>query len=142
MATLLAACGRSGSPAPGPPPPATTPSVVVLDCLGQPQVRPTSYTIACADGGNTVDQLHWSSWGPGTATASGTGTVNDCTPDCASGHDHSSPVTVTLTGPTPWPGHPDATQFSKLTVHYPGAHPANTPATEEYDLSEGRAPGR
>lgn len=98
--------------------------------------------IACADGDNLVDQPHWSNWGPTTAAATGVGTVNDCLPDCVNGHDHRDPATLTLADPAPWPPRPSTLRFTKLTVHYPGAHPENTSDTEEYPLLVGDTPPR
>jgi hypothetical protein len=143
VAALLAACGAPARPATVTNPRQATEdrALVVLDCVQQPQVRPTSYMIACSDGGNLVDQLRWSGWGPITAVAAGVGTVNDCLPDCAQGHEHGNPVAVTLADPAPWPGHPGTQRFTKLTVRYPGAHPANAQATEEYSLLAGDTPG-
>jgi hypothetical protein len=91
--------------------------------------------LACADGGVLVDQLRWSSWGPTTAVATGVSTVNDCLPNCVSGHEVSDPATVTLADPAPWFQHPDTQRFTKLTMHYPGEHPENEAATEEYPLT-------
>lgn len=72
----------------------------------------------------------------------GVGTVNDCLPDRVHGHDHRDPATVTLADPAPWPPRPSTLRFTKLTVHYPGAHPENTSDTEEYPLLVGDTPPR
>ena len=50
------------------------------------------------DSTEIVDHLTWSTWGPTTATATGTLLVNGCQPNCASGTFHPSPATLTLGG--------------------------------------------
>src|SRR5713226_4038320 len=44
---------------------------VVINCQGQPQVRPGSFTLACADGNDYLSSLSWTSWTPGLASATG-----------------------------------------------------------------------
>ena len=65
-----------------------------------PTVEPTEIVLTCADDGVLLDQLRWTSWTAGRATAVGTLVYNDCSPNCAQGHFHR--VTgdqVTLTVP-------------------------------------------
>jgi len=65
-----------------------------------PSVEPTEIVLTCADYGVRLEGLHWTSWTASSATAVGTLVYNDCTPDCADGHDHDIPGTeVTLTVP-------------------------------------------
>ena len=53
-----------------------------------------------ADGGALVNGLRWTSWTAASATAVGTLVYNDCSPDCAEGHQHDVPgARVTLTAP-------------------------------------------
>jgi hypothetical protein len=62
------------------------------------QVRPTSIDIGC-HGDTTVSTVTWSSWGTRTASGSGTLTVNNCQPSCATGSVSSSPAFVVLSDP-------------------------------------------
>ncbi len=56
--------------------------------------------LACADYGEVLMALRWTSWTATSASAVGTLVYNDCTPDCADGLHHSIPdTTVTLTVP-------------------------------------------
>jgi hypothetical protein len=65
-----------------------------------PSVEPTEIVLACADGGALVNGLRWTSWTAASATAVGTLVYNDCSPNCAEGHQHDVPGTrVTLTAP-------------------------------------------
>ena len=69
------------------------------DCTS-PSVEPAEIVLACADFGEILKGLHWTSWTATSASAIGTFVYNDCTPTCAGGHDHSIPgTTVTLTVP-------------------------------------------
>src|ERR1700736_6495237 len=69
---------------------------VVINCQGQPQVRPGSFTLACADGNDYLSGLSWTSWTPRLASGYGTQVIDDCLPYCAAGHFHSYPVLVVL----------------------------------------------
>jgi hypothetical protein len=65
-------------------------------CEHLARVRPTSIVVACGDGNFSIDRLKWSSWGTRTAVGRGTAHLNDCTPNCVSGHFHTFPVAVRL----------------------------------------------
>jgi hypothetical protein len=97
---------------------------VVLNCLGQAQVRPGRFTLACADANDYLTGLAWKSWGPGLASATGVQAVNDCLPYCAAGHFHRYPVDVVLWRPEA--GGPGSQRYTSITLLYPGAHPAYT----------------
>ena len=76
----------------------TATTIGLPDCLGKPRVRPTSVVLACADGNFSVAKLAWTGWGQSFAAARGTGSLNDCKPNCAAGHFHSYPVILLATG--------------------------------------------
>jgi hypothetical protein len=109
--------------------PPSTKSLVVVDCSGQGQVRPASYVIACADANDQLTGLRWTRWGPNIASGTGQETVNDCTPTCVAGHEHTYPVDVTLSAPAPWSGHAGTLRFGMLTLRYSGGRPPRAPAT-------------
>jgi hypothetical protein len=100
---------------------ATTPAgaagvrVVVQPCAGKPEVRPTSFTIACGDGNAYLTKLTWSAWGATSAEASAVYTVNNCDPYCAAGKFISSKAEVTLSKPKTVKGH---RYFTNLRVGY------------------------
>jgi hypothetical protein len=88
------------------------------------QVRPGSFTLACADGNSSLTHLSWSSWTASSARATGTQVVNDCVPYCAAGKFRSYPADVTFWRSEPVPGHPSQRYFSRVTVRYPAARPS------------------
>ncbi len=96
---------------------------VVVDCQGQPQVRPENFTLACADGNDYLTRLSWTRWTAGLARATGVQEVNDCDPYCAAGHFHGYPVAVIFRGSAPVPGHPGRQRYTKVTLKYRGARP-------------------
>ncbi len=96
---------------------------VVVDCQGQPQVRPGYFTLACADGNDDLTRLSWTSWAAGLARATGVQEVNDCDPYCAAGHFHGYPVDVSFRGGASVPGQPGRQRYTKVTLRYPGARP-------------------
>ncbi|WP_048890632.1 hypothetical protein [Mycobacterium heckeshornense] len=75
---------------------------VVVNCGGQPEIKPESIILMCGDGTWAVDKIVWASWSAG-AGAKGTGIEyrRSCVPTCAQGSATYSPVTITLTGATP-----------------------------------------
>lgn len=108
--------------------------VVVVDCFSQAQVRPEEYLLACGDGNNRLVDLRWDTWGPRTATATGTDMVNDCRPYCAAGRFRAYPVTVTLSDPAVWPEHPDLQRFTTIRLLYTDTAPAPVPKDVTYKL--------
>jgi hypothetical protein len=97
--------------------------IVVLNCLGKPQVRPSSFVLACADGNDYLTKLSWTSWSPSLASAYGIQEENDCIPYCAAGHFHSYPVDVIYWGSTALHGEPGTQRYTTVTLLYPGARP-------------------
>jgi hypothetical protein len=109
--TIVPATTRPPTPAPvtSTTPPRTTLTTIDAgievygDCT-MPTLEPTAIVLTCADGGEVLQGLEWVTWTATSATAVGTLVYNDCTPDCADGHDHSVPGTkVTLTAPVHGP---------------------------------------
>jgi hypothetical protein len=92
------------------------------NCL-HPQVRPGSFTLACADGNSYLAHLSWSSWTASSASGTGTQLINDCKPYCAAGKFRSYPVDVVFWRSEPVPNHPSQRYFSRVTLLYPGARP-------------------
>lgn len=85
------------------PPPTTTPvdsSIEVYGNCTSPSVEPTEIVLTCADYGELLEGLNWTSWTASSATAVGTLVYNDCVPNCAGGTHRSVPGTrVTFTTP-------------------------------------------
>ena len=96
---------------------------VAVNCQGRPQVRPSSFTLACADANDSLTRLSWANWGSALASATGIQEENDCVPDCAAGHFHRYPVDAIFWGFAAIPGHPGSQRYPEVTVLYPGARP-------------------
>jgi hypothetical protein len=65
-----------------------------------PSVEPAEIVLTCADYGEVLTGLQWTSWTATGASAAGTLVYNNCIPDCAGGQHQSVPgTTVTLTAP-------------------------------------------
>jgi hypothetical protein len=73
----------------------------VLSCRpgSKGSVRPTTIDIGCTGGDTSISTVTWSIWGPDHGSGSGTLTVNDCQPSCASGSVRSSPAFVVVSNP-------------------------------------------
>jgi hypothetical protein len=96
---------------------------VVVNCLFKQQTSPSSFILTCADAGDVLAHLHWVSWGPTAAFATGIEQINDCTPDCAAGKFINYPVLVDLWRPEPLRGHPGTLYFSRATRVYTANRP-------------------
>jgi hypothetical protein len=123
---LLAGCAsaNTGAAAPASARAASQPStVVVVDCSGQRQTRPSSFILTCADANDALTALHWASWADSQAFGTGTEEVNTCSPDCADGKLVSYPALITLWRPEPLPGHPGVRYFTRITRIYPANRP-------------------
>lgn len=78
-------------------------------------VRPRSIVVACADGNFYLTRIHWTSWTTASASGTAVGHQNDCTPNCAAGHFHTYPATLTLKRPLSCDGH---TVFTTLSWRF------------------------
>lgn len=94
----------------------------VEDCgLGQPKVRPTTLTLACADANDLGVSLHWARWTATGAYATGTYTWNTCVPYCAASKTwDKTKANFTLSDPVKTSA---GWLFEKLVVHITGKAP-------------------
>jgi hypothetical protein len=76
---------------------AATPPSYFNDC-GYPEYKPQSLTEFCADAGNGVTKIKWSSWTSTRASGTGSFYVNQCDPNCADGKLIWAKVKVVLSG--------------------------------------------
>ena len=76
---------------------ATTPPSYFNDC-GYPEYKPQSLTEFCADAGNGVTKIKWSSWTSTKAVGTGSFYVKLCDPNCADGKVVWAKAKVVLSG--------------------------------------------
>lgn len=107
---------------------------VAVNCQGRAQVRPSTFTLACADANDSLAHLSWASWSPGMASATGVQEENDCVPDCAAGHVRGYPVDVVFWGTGTVHGQPGSQRYTEVTLLYPGARPAHQDASSSVPL--------
>jgi hypothetical protein len=105
----------------------------VYNCQDSAEVKPSQFILACADAGQVLTRMTWSSWRT-TATGSGAEQVKNCTPSCAEGTISSYPVRVTLSGGTAVSGLPGEA-YTTMTLNYPGSRPPR------YNASGSAEPG-
>ena len=102
---------------------------VAVNCQGRAQVRPSTFTLACADANDYLAHLSWATWSPGMASAAGVQEENNCVPDCAAGHFRGYPVDVVFWGTRTLHGQPGSQRYTEVTLLYPGARPAHQGTT-------------
>jgi hypothetical protein len=101
---------------------AKPPPVAFSDCLG-PSVRPQDVVLACGDGTESFHAVRWTRWTRLGARAVGTAQIDDCTPSCADGHDHTYPAVLLLDRPRACGGRRLFTRVRLvLSAHRRGAH--------------------
>ena len=76
---------------------AATPPSYFNDC-GYPEYKPQSLTEFCADAGNGVTKIKWSSWTSTKAVGTGSFYVKLCDPNCADGKIIWAKAKVVLSG--------------------------------------------
>jgi hypothetical protein len=119
----LAACGATPSPANAPASqlPASHPTVsaaaesvyVEMDPT-PPESKPAEFDIYDH---TDLTGINWSSWGGPTAQGAGVLEDDDCTPDCASGHDDTFPAKIVLTDVRTVNGN---SEYTRYTVTFQG----------------------
>jgi hypothetical protein len=72
--------------------------IYVVNCVTFEE-KPVELVLYCADAGQILNEITWSSWTPTEAIGAGTSTANDCEPSCAEGNDVISSVEINLTIP-------------------------------------------
>lgn len=99
VAGLLSGCADEADPDPVPASETVLPNeseVYLIECVPENTVeQPASFVLSCADSGEWLDGLTWTSWGEPVATATGALVRNNCEPSCAEGTDERFEVTVT-----------------------------------------------
>jgi hypothetical protein len=126
---FLAGCGsqHDGTPTSAPGVAAhravVPPRVIVVNCLGKQQTRPSNFVLTCADAGDSLTGLHWAAWASTQAFGTGTEKINTCRPNCAEGKFVSYPVLVALWRPEVLPGHPGVLYFTRMTRIYTASRP-------------------
>ena len=98
--------------------------VLVPGCA-KAQYKPRKLILGC-DGSNYLKALTWTSWTAKRATGSGINEVDDCTPDCASGHFHAYQASVTLSRPRRC-AHLRHMVFRHIALTYGTDHPPGRP---------------
>ena len=97
-------------------PPTAQALTKLLSCAGTTVVRPSSFTITCADGYIELTKAHWKSWSARTASGATDFGMNLCQPNCAASSMSFFPNSrVRLSRPIST-RYGDV--FSTLVVHY------------------------
>ncbi len=107
-------------------------SVIIRECHGTPVSAPRNLVLACADANTELTGLHWSGWGAGHATATGSLQENTCVPSCVAGKQRRYPVTVVVSSLAASAG---VHRYTELELTYPHARPPRTPRTQRYELT-------
>jgi len=84
-----------------------TTDVLTWDCESA-EYKPESITLTCADGGELIRSITWTTWTSKSASGTGIYSINLCNPNCAEGQRLEEPVEVVLS---------DAEQVSKKIVY-------------------------
>ena len=95
--------------------------IYVVNCVTFEE-KPVEFVLYCADAGQILNEITWSSWTPTEATGAGTSTANDCEPSCAEGKDVISAVEIKLTKPIT--SESGKRVFSQIEIQYDKVQPS------------------
>ena len=95
--------------------------IYVVNCVTFEE-KPVELVLYCADAGQILNEISWSSWTPTEATGAGTSTANDCEPSCAEGKDVISAVEIKLTKPVT--SESGKRVFSNIEIQYDKVQPS------------------
>jgi hypothetical protein len=71
---------------------------LIANCF-KPKFKPGTVIIACGDASLGAKGMTWPTWTRKKADGIGTGLINDCNPDCASGTTKTAPMELQLSKP-------------------------------------------
>ena len=123
---MLSGCIQADPPAPK----ALDTDSYVVNCVTFEQ-KPVELVLYCADAGQILNQITWSSWTSTEAKGSGISITNDCEPSCAEGSDVISKVEITLFKPVT--SEAGKVVFSQIEMQYDKVQPSGVMA-EVLDL--------
>ena len=69
--------------------------VLTWDC-GSLVNQPESITLTCADGGEMIYSITWTTWTSRSASGTGIYSINLCNPNCAEGQRLEEPIEIAL----------------------------------------------
>jgi hypothetical protein len=119
--------------------PAASGQVVLVQCSGTGQVRPSStQQPGCMPSNELIPKLKWASW-TSSAFATGVVAVNNCTPSASCGPSKFTryPILVVLWKAAAWPKHAGRDYFTRMTIILSGSGkraPKHVPAVQTYTL--------
>ena len=111
--------------------PATTTYVLVNQCSGKGQVRPSTIWLPDCPSGVLIGSAKWTSWGS-VAFGSGKLEVDNCTPSSSCGPSKYTkyPILIVAWRAEPWQGAKGDDYFSRVTWIYTGNRPKHAAVTE------------
>jgi hypothetical protein len=111
--------------------------VVIVNCVGKAQVKPSQFVLTCADYGDYLTGMHWVSW-KNVAFGIGTEHIENCYPSCASTTNKFYTYSVLLTLWRARSAHGGSRYFSRLTEIRTGSlklpHDPNLSRTQTWGL--------
>ena len=119
--------------------PAASGQVVLVQCNGVGQVKPSATDQpGCMPSNELIPKLKWASW-TSSAFATGVVAVNNCTPSASCGPSKFTryPILVVLWKAAAWPGHAGRSYFTRMTIILSGSGkrlPKHVPVVSTYKL--------
>jgi hypothetical protein len=137
LAVAGTAAGVTLAAAPASAGPAAAPQVVLVQCHGQGQVKPSSTDRpGCMHSNEFIDSMKWTSW-RSVAYGSGVYRVNNCTPSgsCGPAQFTKYPMLIVLWRAEAWPGHSGRDYFTRMTVIFDTTKRPHGPVAQTMTLS-------
>jgi len=99
MVALVAVGACASALASGPIATESAKRPLLISNCAKPKFRPANVILACGDASLGATNVTWSSWTQKKAVGAGTGQLNNCKPDCASGKTKTAPMQLRATKP-------------------------------------------
>ncbi len=100
---------------------ATSPEIYVVNCFETAQ-KPVELVLYCADAGQILSEIKWTTWSEPIAQGTGISYANDCEPSCAEGNDVISNVEISLINPIT--SSDGKRVFSQVEIQYDKVQPS------------------
>ena len=72
--------------------------LLIANCA-KPKFKPANVILTCGDASFGATGVSWTSWTPKAAVGNGTGQLNDCKPNCASGKVKTAAISLRASKP-------------------------------------------
>jgi hypothetical protein len=105
---------------------------LLINNCAKAKLKPANVILTCGDASFGATGMTWTSWTRKSALGTGTGTINDCKPNCAQGKPKTAPIQLRLGKPVTCSN--GKRIFAKVRYTWTQGAPSNFPDTGSIPL--------